>query len=435
MATLPEIPKGKELEECISAILQSGGYFIEKNIIEREEGTEVLELDVVATEYMTAEPVSSFVEVKSGDWGFKDLFKIRGWLDYLEYERGLFITDRPKDNPEYFREKAQKIGIELIQVPDWKHASSTLAETMTIVELSADDVIAWRFSYWIERRLLETLKKWKKRYHGDFKCYQVLDEYYFLINSRILFTDNIVERLYSLYEAYKQHPRLTARCGNEILGSSFEDDVDVLSADLFKKTYYSCEFNVIQISTFIEHRARLALLKCTVDYLIKRRKKEERTKRSFGLSYEEMLLHDLPASFKKGLDSLEAQPSFHRYPVFWQWYLWLFGGFILKDYQEGEYELLSVKSGVPVDDIPQALNAFQILFPTDGGWEIDLSPESDIRLLKMASVPFCGVGAFYRLLLHEAEEYKELVLPGRHTRDDLIKWNNLSAKLLEDDVA
>lgn len=69
------MPKGKEFEEYTSACLQSGGFYIERNIIERDI-EEVLELDIITTCYNYDVPELSIVEVKSGHWGFPDIFKI-----------------------------------------------------------------------------------------------------------------------------------------------------------------------------------------------------------------------------------------------------------------------------------------------------------------------------------------------------------------------
>ena len=85
--SLPELPKGKEFEEYISAFFQSGGNYIERSIIEREV-EEVLELDIITTDYCSSTPEIKLVEVKSGGWGFPDLFKVRGWMcdkHYKEY--------------------------------------------------------------------------------------------------------------------------------------------------------------------------------------------------------------------------------------------------------------------------------------------------------------------------------------------------------------
>ena len=63
--SLPELPKGKEFEEYISACFQLGGYYIERNIIERDI-EEILELDIILTNYGTTAPEITLVEVKVG---------------------------------------------------------------------------------------------------------------------------------------------------------------------------------------------------------------------------------------------------------------------------------------------------------------------------------------------------------------------------------
>ena len=114
--------------------------------------------------------------------------------------------------------------------------------------------------------------------------------------------------------------------------------------------------------------------------------------------------------------------------------MWLFGGFILKDYKEKEYEVLSQKTGIPIEEISNALKAYQILFPRDDGWFMDLSPASNIKMMKIFSVPFMGVGANYRRLIYtESGKFEDLELTGMHTLNDLIKWNNLTVKVLQND--
>ena len=48
--SLPELPKGKEYEEFISAFLQASGYFLNRTIIDRGI-EELLELDITITDY------------------------------------------------------------------------------------------------------------------------------------------------------------------------------------------------------------------------------------------------------------------------------------------------------------------------------------------------------------------------------------------------
>ena len=430
--SLPDLPKGKEFEEYISAFFQCGGFYVERNLVEREEKEELLELDIVATNYGGDTPESLVVEVKSGNWGFSDIFKVKGWLDYLGYTQGLLLTNKPKEKTEFYEEKANDIGVKLLQIHDLSKASEFLKQIVPSDKLTDVDFSTWRFSYWVERNLLRYIKNQKKKFYPDKRCYQKLDEYYFLLNSGIFFTRNIVSRVDKLYRTFQDFPRISARCGSELAGESFDNRIDKLPNKIFSDTYYDCKYNAIQISTFVEHRARLALLKNAIDYLLGKSNKEE--KKTSGLNFDKLRFSWLPDSFKEGMKQLEKHEYFYKYPVFWQWFMWIFGGFILNDYIEQEYEILSQKSSIPAEEIPNALESYQILFPRDDGWFMDLSPNSNIKLMKMFPVPFMGIGANYRRLLYtDAKKFEDLKLTGTHTLNDLIKWNNLTVTVLKNE--
>jgi len=434
MAELPKLPKGKEFEEYISAFFQCGGFYVERNIIERDEKKEVLELDIVATSYEEEKAKSFIIEAKSGDWGFSDIFKIKGWLNYLRYTDGLFITNSPKKDSKFYENKANDIGIKLKQILRLSEAAEILKETIPGCEIIEEDFDTWRFSYWVERNLLRQLKKNKQFLYPGGKSYQKLDEYYFLLNSGIFFEENIVRRLYELYKTFNMFPRISAKCANELIGKSFDEDVEKLPKEIYESTYYKCDYNIIQISSFIEHRARLAILKNTIDYILGRRNREEKKNDAFGKNFEKDLLSLLPTSFKKGMEQIESHKYFYRYPIYWQWFMWFFGGFILKDYENEEYMILSKKTGIPIDEIPNAMSSYQLLFPQDDGWFIDLNPQvSNIKMIKMFPISFSGVGAnFRRIIYADSKKYKKLSLSGENTLRDLIKWNNLTVKVLEE---
>jgi hypothetical protein len=439
---LPDLPKGKEFEEYISAYFQSAGYYIERNIIEKgaKGAKEVLELDIITTDYRLSPPKLTLVEVKSGNWDFPDLFKVRGWMDYSNICSGIFVACKDKENINLYKEKAKKLNIALVVIPDLSQTKEALFGLInngtTIEEV---DISTWRFSYWVERNLLKRLNH-KRKTLQDKKCFKALEGYYFKVNSGIFFTENIVQKLYKLYLTFQEFPRISAKCGNELIGNAFDEEFTTLPERIYDDTYYKCNYNDIQISTFIEHRARLTILKNAIDYkLYKEAGIENKTRdmpflKISGLDFEASLLNLLPSSFKEGLDTLSNHKYFHRYPIFWQWFMWIFGGFILKDYEEKEYEILSQKTGIPKEEIPNALESYQILFPQDGGWFMDLFPNSKIKLMKMFPVPFMGVGANYRRLIYtESGEFEDLELKGMHTLDDLIKWNNLTIQVLQND--
>ena len=108
---------------------------------------------------------------------------------------------------------------------------------------------------------------------------------------------------------------------------------------------------------------------------------------------------------------------FNKYPVFWQWFIYAFGGFILLDLQEDEYKLISRKTGIPINEIDNAFKAYECLFPIENGWFEEI-PNTNIKTLKLFSVPFMGVGANFRryhyLKTKDFEEFSRFV-NGKYT--------------------
>ena len=432
---LPKLSKGKEFEEHISAFFQLGGNYIERNIIEKEsKGKEVLELDIIATDYSSHPPEIKLLEVKSGDWGFPDIFKVRGWMDYLNIDNGIIIASKGKENVDFYKEKAKGLNIDLVVIPNSSEPKKILSELINNITIEDVDITTWRYSYWVERNLLKRLNQ-KKKSHPDKKRFKVLSDYHFEVNSGIFFTQNIIQKVDTLYTSFQKFPRISAKCGNELIGNTFDNEYDEVPKKIYDDTYYNCSYNDIQISTFIEHRARLAILKNAIDYKLYKdagdlSKTENTYEKILGFNISSLDL--LPSSFKEGLNKISKHKYFHKYPVFWQWFMWVFGGFILKDYEDKEYEALSRKTGIPIEEIPNALEAYQILFPRDDGWFIDLSPNSNIKMMKMFPVPFMGIGAFYRKLIYtKSRKLKHLNLSGIYTLQNLIKWYNLTKKVLQ----
>lgn len=140
----------------------------------------------------------------------------------------------------------------------------------------------------------------------------------------------------------------------------------------------------------------------------------------------------LPNSFKDGLERLSTHNYFERYPIFWQWFIYVFGGFIIDDYKDREYRLLSRKTGIPVDEIENALSVFDILFPTSDDWIIE-APNTNIRILRAFPMPFRGVGANYRRQKYFGEdgEYEDFDVSGRYTVSDIVQWNNLAYEIID----
>jgi len=432
--SLPNLPKEKEFEEFVSAVYQAVGLFVERNIIEKDV-EEILELDVILTNYSSPQvPALELLEVKSGKWGFPDVFKLLGWKTYLNLPVARLIVQQANKKLDLYQKKGEDLGVHIrsVSIGETGFDPHQIADSPNADPL---DVSLWRFSYWLERKLLERLKK-KKKTHPDKKCFQALDKYHSLVNNGLFFTPTIVDRIEALYSAFQENPRISAKTGHELIGESFDDDHSQVPQDLFHQTYYQAKQTDINISTLIEHRARLAVLKNAVDYKLYKDAGDEQKAggklKILGLDYEIPLLQLLPNSFQNGLNDISSDTHFYLYPSFWQWFMWFFGGFILLDYEEQEHRLLSMKTGVPMDQIPRAFEAYQRLFPLENGWFAGPTAQSNIKMLKMFPVPFMGIGAnFRRLIYTEGQNFDELELSGIYTQNDLISWNNLVVEILD----
>ncbi|WP_423130078.1 hypothetical protein [Gaoshiqia sp. Z1-71] len=129
---LVKIPKDEDYEDYLCAYLQAGGLYIEKKIIQREV-EELLELDILTTNFQTDSADNLLIEIKSGDWGFGDIFKIRGWLTYLNYKSGCLIVQRSRPSISYFKDKANELSIELIDNSDLDKTKEVLEHLLFII--------------------------------------------------------------------------------------------------------------------------------------------------------------------------------------------------------------------------------------------------------------------------------------------------------------
>ncbi len=433
--TLPEIPEGKEFEEYIAAYFNSAGFYVDRSLILRKEGafsqTEILELDIHITDYRQDFHKMTLVEVKSGDWGMNEVFKIRGWMDLLNLQKGLFVTMKPPQELMPYEKVAEHLGIDLVPISDLSLTQKFLEAHLGDSELDPRDIATWRYSYWLEQALIEELKQRKKRDKAA-KRHVALDKYLYEVNNGTFFCPSITDKADRLYTAFRRNPHITAKVSHEGNGESFDEEYSICTEESYKKTFFEAKYTDLQISMYVEHRARLAILKAAVDYCLYN--KADEFDKIGGIVDEEGIQIPfeklLPESFVSVIPEIQQEPYFHLYPIFWQWFLWVFGGFILKDYEEQEFLLLSQKTGIPISQLGKAFTFYDRLFPTPSGW-LKEQKSSNIREINMFPVPFKGLGANYRRYYHcQKREFEELQLTSQNARKDIIKWNNLACEVL-----
>jgi len=409
---LPAVPAaGRELEDYVAGLFQAAGYFVERGIHERSF-TDILELDAVATSYETPTPTAILVEAKGGRWGFPDVFKIVGWMHYLGISKGGFFVRETahRDLPSKVHEKVAPLGVSLVDLADFRDPVERFqaAGFGTIREPRMTGL--WRYSFWVERNLLERLRA-RRREAPDARAPAAVLAYHDLIHDHLFFIKEEDERLRLLYEAYRSHPKLSLALAHEIGGGTVSARNEALRQALHEGQHLP-----LQASLYIEHRARISILKAAIDLLCRA---PDSAPRRPGL----------PASFREGLRVLRGRPSFRRYALFWQVFLWGLGGFYLADRADEELGWLSDQSGIPRAEIPRALAAFDDLFPLgEGSWMVPLKG-TNIMLAKMVPVPFRGIGALQRLRRYEARAYGDLGYADL-TGKTLRLWHDKTAALL-----
>lgn len=420
-----------DYEDYICAFFQSGGLYVERSIIHRET-EEILELDIITTDFLKENTSKKLVEIKSGKWGFNEIFKVKGWLVYLKIDDGIFIVKKERNSFSYFEKKSKELGITLIDNSDLSKTNDCLED---FLHQAADEkeIETLRFSYLLERKLLKKIKDLKKQNPNN-QGFKNLDDYFFKVNSGSFFSNNPIKRIKQLFEVYLKYKNLTAKICYELENGEYNEDVEELTKGGFADTFYKASNSPLQISLYIEHIARITILKSCAEHLIKNHQD------SFG---EETFLESIdylsiPNTIKNGLDELVKEPYFHRYPVFWQFFTYVMGGFILTDLREVEYQYIADNTGIPVEHIPNSFESYNKLFPKNSGWMFKL-PKSNIEFHRFFSLPFSGVGANHRRFLHlphldeKEQTYKELekIISGDKTMSDLSKWNNLGYEILK----
>ncbi|MFD8025347.1 hypothetical protein ACFV6G_33655 [Streptomyces lavendulae] len=389
---LSDIPgAGDELEDYVAALFQASGHFVEKSLVESDP-TDLLELDIVTTDYTDDEVVRRLTEVKGGGWGYTDLFKVVGWMQYLKIQHGGFFHTN-WDGRENAPTRMNPLGLEVVCFNDFEAAPTQFEEKGfgSFVEPYLLDL--WRYSYGVERRFIKLIHARAKR--GD-EGAKAAKTYHRQINNGTFFARAPEESLAMLYEAYQEHPKLSLGYAHELDGGSFDPQSPSSSSPSYTAMMREGTFLELQACTYFEHRARLSILKAAVDYALTHpegvpEQEAEGGKWLFqGLTY-----HALPTTFHSGIKWLRKQPNYRRYATFWQQFLWGWGGFYLEDRQEQEFEWMSRYSGIPADEIPTALEAFDRFFPIPNHWFVTAG-RTDVRMAKMVPLVFQGIGAHHR---------------------------------------
>jgi hypothetical protein len=411
LSDLPATPN--ELEDFVAALFQASGHFVEKNIHADE-----LELDLVATNYREDPPLVTLGEAKSGGWGYGELFKLVGWMRYLDIDGGaLFCQSVPADKDlGRVQQLFKPLGVAVANLADFADPVAVFREAGFPEIAQTGEVTQWRWVHAAERMLIDKLIQTKKS--ASKRGPAAVLRYHRLVNDGIFFERSIRGRLVALYEAYQSHPRLALSCACELDGKPFDPAVPFgTKSPKLGDALLKGEHLLLQTAFYVEHRARLAILKSAIDLSCRRPKL---IKRLLG----GQIASPFPATFDEGLRWLVARPTYRQYARLWQVFLWSWGGFYLMDREEQEFEWMAQQSGVPRAEIPEALTAFDQFFPIGDSW-LAAPGMTMARRVKMMPAMFHGLGAYHRSISYGIDEYADLGY-GDYTGRDLAKWHNVS---------
>lgn len=430
---LPKIPKDHNYEDFIAAHLNAEGFFLERSIHKRE-GEEILELDIVTNKFEADHVEKTFIEAKSGrKWGFPDIFKVKGWMVYLDYSTAYFIILEESDkNIPFYKKVSNALDIHLLSTPAVKDGvdDHELYEAFSISKREHNSILVplFRYSYVLERIMMSHLAEVLHENKDSIGLLN-LKNLISTVNDSSFFTRNPKHRVAKIIDAFKRTARLTAKICSERQGTKYEEIPEnvIIDSDVFTKLFHTCtERDVLYTSLYAELLEKLEILKCCVEEA--QRPKEA----SLFAQLEDGLL---PENIRKGTEKLKLYSHFYLYPYLMQVFIYAFGGFILIEKEWEEYELLAEITGIPLDEVQDALGVFDILFPKENGnsWVITV-PYSNIIQLDLMPVPFCGIGANLRRSLYckttgTFEDLKSQI--STYAYKDLSKWNNLLITYLE----
>lgn len=449
--SLPIIPRDAYYEDYVAAILNAGGYYLQRSIHDYVNGQEMLELDILACKITSDEVKNTILEIKSGGWGIKDVFKVFGWLNYLKIHnvKGAFVFQNniEKNDLEIMQEVAAKMGISLIH--NGRNDEGKLDNKMLLehFRISLDDIpepviYSFRYSYALERVMLDYIRIYSNQ-HSEYSSAAKVYQYMRRLSATNFIQQDPVDRLKYLSSLSEEYAYIAAILDNEIQGNGLLDASD---KPIFATSYFAVCFpkdakvSPVHVAMHAALLNKIYVLEGIVEYIsLPDNKESSKWERLF----KSLNFNSLNSNIIDAINNLKERPFYYLYPYFWQVFIYVFGGYILLDKKDEEYELLSRITGIPKDDVENAINFWDVLFPTEHGWFSNpVNDHSNIMCLKMVAPPIAGIGTNFRIYLYANEGLKESEdlfnclkskLTGFHTYKDIMGWNNIGYAFLKQD--
>lgn len=443
---LPSIPKDCYYEDYVAAILSAGGYYMDRSVHRTEDGLDLLELDVVASKFAPDHYENTIIEVKSGGWGIKDLFKVNGWLNYLGHSKAAFIYQIAPDGKDEATMQgfAKELKIDLLRNPvqaDGKIDDTAILKSFAI-DLSAvpkQAIKTLRYCYDMERVMLDYIHTYSKQ-NGAFQTPERVYQYFRKLIDESFFIKDPLQRLRFLTDLSMEHRNIACILDNELKGNG------VLTADQCTRfdNLYEIEnpkemaCRPVDVALYVQLLNRLLVLKGITEYLL--------TPKTPATTWIEKFLANLSYNAQSGnvsqaIELLKKHPHFYLYPYFYQIFFFVYGGYFMVSRKDEEYNVLSGITGVPVGEIDMALSFWDQLFPTPTPWMTTIN-HGGLYYHRFMPAPLRGLGTNYRRHLYAPEGVKDpdkqfenlnQVAGSNNCYNDMIHWNNAAYIMLERD--
>jgi hypothetical protein len=406
---LPTDPRSDAYEDFVTAYALASGYFVETRLKLREGTVDVLELDVVATLASTKEGTRILVEAKSGGWGFPDVFKVFGWITYLGIQSGALIyreeiEQRRKDVVAAVA-KSTKVTCHRFDLVAQAIESPFEAGRKVESDFGGNILTKAWYSQISQRLALANFTSYSKSNPGA--AFEPLIEnavQYQRAAERSFFEKDPAARVAALYRAYQQNPNLS---GGFVAATSKAKGGS--PTDIWNAANDTHDHLWLQYIMFLEHRARLGIIKSAGDLIASGRTDKAKLGTFYGVV--------LPESFLSGFEKLAQFPEWEKVPVLFQMLIEVFGGF----YWDDEIEALAQASGMSVANVPAALQLYDEFFPNAKGWFFTI--KGGLRRLKLVPAFLRGIGCFFRQSTYKFERY-ETRYPEHYWL--LAKWHNVA---------
>ena len=444
--TLNSLPTDLDYEDFISAHLLLGGYTLDRSIHKKEEGAgEIFEVDIITHQYVENADKRRLVEIKSKGWEVNDIFKVGGRLRYLGVDSGAFVVQQKGDEKKFSSRQTSmrnRLDVSLLYVgkkdpADTKLDMSELYDDFCIPGKSPDIGMleSIRFSYIAERCMRSRVSQLKKSQQKA--GLEALWDFSNEIQDISFYDDDPIQRLHKTFELFKKYNHLSARLDYELLHGEFPD-VDAVtqfeSGRVKGYLLYTINYLPVYYSLYLEHRLRMYIIQSCVEYLVMPKEYQG----VFDEFLKTMSYQALSSNITLGIDYLSKNcPNYRQYPLLWQLFTYMMGGFLLTEHYDEEIDILSKLSGVPKNEVEACFAVYDILFPTSNSWLREIG-RTHIRRLNFMPAPLMGVGANFRRYYYREKKddenppYDDLKkLSGDYTFTNLMRWNHSAFELLK----